>query len=214
MSAKASHAYADLVRTLHGWQMSAHGPEVVGVTREAFVLLKRYGDANAVRVGRTPEGAVRAMLNKAKMHAARLALVLHLSGHAAADPDREHPLPSVSEETMRRAVLLAEWFVREAARTSSVLGMETETRTPQDRVLDELPEEFATADFVLTAKAVARLSERGAQSSGLRRVRGQDREGRARPVPRRAEHRRARPVAGNRPRCTVRTFALCALCAL
>ncbi len=200
--------------TLHGWQMSADGPEIVGVEREAFVLLKRYGDANAVRVGRTPEGAVRAMLNKAEMHAARLALVLHLSGHAAADPDREHPIPDVSEATMRRAVLLAEWFVREAARTTSVLGMETETRTPQDRVLDELPEEFSASDFRDTAHGVARIGARRAKEWLTARCGGKIEKVGTRPVPRRPKHRRARPVAGLRPHCTFRTFARSALSAL
>ncbi len=153
VSYETQNRYAALVYRLYELSAGPEGmPELVDVSPDAFAVLKAYADANAERMNGVPDGPVRALLGKAKMHAVRLALVLHVCERVEAGASYLDP---VSMATMQRAIRLAEWFVREAVRVSEVLGMETRAQTPHDRVLDTLGETFTATEFVDAAKRVA-----------------------------------------------------------
>lgn len=99
--------------------MTPDNPGVVRQTPEASALIKDFQHQQADKTLSTSNTSIINVRDKAGMHCARLALVLHVVKHAAIGnfvPSYE----DVSEDTMRSAITLAEWFLNEACRVYSM----------------------------------------------------------------------------------------------
>jgi len=93
-------------------------PDIVRLTVGADRLIFDFQHQQADEVSLMEDGNIRYVLNKAGMHAARLALVLHIVECF----EGKFPLPSsVSKETMSRAIVLTEWFLNESHRIYAML---------------------------------------------------------------------------------------------
>lgn len=109
--------YAEMVRLLYELDMPLDendepAPAVVRLTAEAEQLWASYYDEHNQEISNSDERS-RAMLSKLEGGAARLALVVHLGRCASGeciDPSY------IDGESMRRGIVLARWFAREAER--------------------------------------------------------------------------------------------------
>ena len=94
-------------------------PDIVRLSFSADRLIFDFQNRQADEVPHIKDDNVRYVFNKAGMHAARLALVLHVVECF----ERKFMLPSsVSKDTMRRAIVLTEWFLNESHRIYALLS--------------------------------------------------------------------------------------------
>lgn len=101
-------------------------PVYVGMTTDAKQLWVAFYNAHgAEQVDLT--GELAAAWSKLEGYAARLALIVHYARWAADDPSLQHP-DRIDADSMRRAVVLAEWFKAETRRFYGVLGESDEQR--------------------------------------------------------------------------------------
>ncbi len=94
-------------------------PVRIVLTVEARVVAKEWVTLTQAKVSGATDPAIRAAWAKLKGSAFRIALVLHLVEWAERGVKE---FPPVSEDTMRRAVEIAEWFGREGERVYGMLG--------------------------------------------------------------------------------------------
>lgn len=116
--------WADMVNAIRGRPfaaintLSGHGePNIVALSPRAAVAFVDYFNRNASRIMETG-GVERILAAKSDVHAARLALVLHLLKCGLGAEKWGSP---VSVETMQAAVTLANWFTDEATRVFTCL---------------------------------------------------------------------------------------------
>jgi len=93
-------------------------PGVVSLTPEAKALLFEFQNRKACKSLVVSDVNVRYALNKAGMHAARICLILHIAKCAEKDIS---PTAAVSEETMKQALTLTQWFLSESERVYAML---------------------------------------------------------------------------------------------
>lgn len=113
--------YEQLIENLVGYResISPSEPGIVRLTPEADNLIYDFQNRQADKTLDIADGNVRYVQNKAGMHAARLALVLHV----VECTEKGFTLPSsVPEKTMQRAITLTEWFLNEAHRIYAMLS--------------------------------------------------------------------------------------------
>lgn len=111
-------AYSAMVEKLYGLELDTdqHGtpvPRALGLEEQANHLWANFYNSLNADMASQDERA-RAMMAKIECAAARLALVVHL-GRVAGGEDV--PTTVIDSESLRRGVLLANWFRREAERT-------------------------------------------------------------------------------------------------
>jgi hypothetical protein len=108
-------SYEGLIETLLRYreQFTPDEPGIVSMTPEATSLIFGFQNRHAADSLDIADGNVRYVENKAGMHWARLALVLHVVDCIENGFDPIEPLPP---ETMRKAITLTEWFLNEAHR--------------------------------------------------------------------------------------------------
>jgi hypothetical protein len=102
------------------------------LTKEAKQMIYQFQNQQAHKSLGISDGNARYVFNKAGMHAARLCFVLHIVKCAETGI---HPLASVSEETMRQALILTEWFLNEAERVYAMLRSREGTSEDRDATL-------------------------------------------------------------------------------
>jgi hypothetical protein len=108
--------------------------------------IRFYDEANASLEGR-PEGPARAVAAKGITHAARLALIIHMTRRAAGETSSN----TVDGPSMEAAIRLGRWLTAETLRVYDRLGLDAEAIPPMHRFLRSLPDAFETAE----AKAIA-----------------------------------------------------------
>jgi hypothetical protein len=114
------------------------------------------------------DGNVRSVENKAGMHCARLALVLHII-HCA--EDGIDPITPVTPETMRYAIVLTEWFLNESERVHAMFrGKSSDGTVPgYDRetlaILDAIRQKGTIEKDDLYSLQVFRKGANGAKPS-------------------------------------------------
>ena len=101
-----------------------------------------------------PDGPLRSASAKIEAKAARLALLFQL----AEDVEAGRHSREVSGEVMRRAIELARWLWHETRRIYTLmrwhgLNYAALHKSPAERLLDEMPGEFTTADWLQAAEA-------------------------------------------------------------
>jgi hypothetical protein len=134
-SPRCVQAYEELLTTLRAvpQRVSADGspdPALVPLAPEALETFKRFVDAWAERVNAS-DGHHRSMLLKMRGACARLALMHHVVGHAAAGRDFGGPIGRASVEA---AVTLTHWFAAEAERAYVAFGA-SEASRQRDRLV-------------------------------------------------------------------------------
>ena len=123
ISPMVERAYGAMVEKLFGLELEedVHGtpvPQALALDQQAGCLWAEFYNAlNADMAGQ--DERARAMLAKIECAAARLALVVHL-GRVAGGEDA--PAKVIDAESMRRGILLANWFRREAERVYARLA--------------------------------------------------------------------------------------------
>jgi hypothetical protein len=122
-------SYEGLIETLLRYRENfiPDEPGIIPMTSEATKLIFDFQNRHADESLSIADGNVRYMENKAGMHCARLALVLHVVKCVETDID---PLSPGTPETMRQAIALTEWFLNEAHRIYAMLKGDEE---PVDR---------------------------------------------------------------------------------
>jgi len=106
-----------------------------------------YDEANA-QLHREHDGPARAARAKSISHAARLSLIFHLCTAPEADP-----LGPVTRSDVRRAVIVADWTLRETLRVYETLGLGAACLDPPERFLQQLPQTFSTGEAKEAAEA-------------------------------------------------------------
>lgn len=169
IDAKTEERYQDLVWNLYNLPYKAEkGPKMLGLSEGARECFRDFVNRNGDRIAILPDGPLRAAFVKIEAVAARIALILHLAENVHVGGG--HEPPPISEEAMRRAVRLAEWFQGETARIYYTLGFDVQPCGSLDeRRLAELPDEFGWREIAEVAsvgqraafKILARLSDQG-----------------------------------------------------
>ena len=134
-------------------------PVFVGMTPDAKRLWVDFYNAHgAEQVDLS--GDLSAAWSKLEGYAARLALIIHYARWAAGDTTLEHP-ERVDAESMRRAVILAEWFKAEARRVYGLLN-----ETDEDRECRRLVEWIRQKGGEVTARELQQGPRQYRGSSG------------------------------------------------
>ncbi|MCL2347655.1 MAG: DUF3987 domain-containing protein [Planctomycetaceae bacterium] len=131
---EALSSYEQLIRKIVAYResISPDDPGIVRLTAEADRLIFDFQNRQADETLEVQDGNVRYALNKAGMHAARLALVLHVVECF----EKDFTLPSrVSEKMMQRAISIAEWFLNEAHRIYAMLAGREESATSEKTII-------------------------------------------------------------------------------
>lgn len=117
-------SYEGLIETLLRYRehFTPDKPGIVSLTSEAKSLIFDFQNWHACGSLGITDGNVRYVENKAGMHCARLALVLHVVGCIESSID---PITPIAPETMRQAIALTEWFLNEAHRIYAMLADKT-----------------------------------------------------------------------------------------
>ena len=111
----AIESYEGLIENLLRYRETYQSaePGIVPLTPEATKLIFSFQNRHADESLDIADGNIRSVENKAGMHCARLALVLHVVGCIESGIDPVSPVPA---ETMGQAIALTEWFLNEAHR--------------------------------------------------------------------------------------------------
>jgi hypothetical protein len=99
-------------------------PLYFGITKEGYEIIKKYQRKTADYTRYETQAAVEALLRKAGMIAARLALILHVTGlieRFGRMTDESGNLPPISSETITSACRLSQWFLDEGERLYTCL---------------------------------------------------------------------------------------------
>lgn len=131
-------AYRRLIDDLYATPMGT----VLTLTPEAKQVFKAFVNANGAEVYAMEDGPAKAVASKTEMHAARLALILHLARLAA----KETASVEVDAASMQMAILLARWLRDETFRVYETLDLVANAMPPKRRFLNHLPPEFETAE--------------------------------------------------------------------
>jgi hypothetical protein len=149
VTAELVDRYATLLRTLHALEdrMTDGTPAAVLLTGDAKAAWIGFFDRENEKLHREPDGPARAARAKTINHAARLTLIFHCCrvAEGTREPGR------VDLTTLRAAVRVARWCLRETLRVYEALQLNTAALDPPERFLQQLPRTFATSD----ARAVA-----------------------------------------------------------
>lgn len=94
------------------------GPVVLDFTPDGLAEWKSFYNSHNEEL-RAASGAIASMLSKAEAYCARLALIVHVARQAGNEPTLGN---SIDAESVRRAVVLVRWFVREQRRVYATLG--------------------------------------------------------------------------------------------
>ena len=159
VSEEVAEAYARLIRRLYGLEEAelTLSPEAREVFQSWILELDQEREG-------LPDGPLRSASLKAEAWAARIALILQCAeGVLQGRPPRE-----VSGEVMARAVGIARWCWHEQQRVYALMGWrgvayEALTRSPAERVLDEMPEHFTTGDWITVAMETGAGTQRTAE---------------------------------------------------
>jgi hypothetical protein len=143
----AAKGYDDLVRRLYSMGGSENAPVHFTLSSNAKRLWVDYSNRNGEHTARLPEGPAQWLSAKGQMHSARLALVIHAARLAANEEGSE----DISEESMRRGILLSDWLMNETARVYEAIGVLEAAAAANDRVLASLPERFTVKEFDVAA---------------------------------------------------------------
>ena len=135
-------SYEGLIDTLLQYRegFTPDEPGIVSMTPGATSLIFGFQNRHATDSLDIADGNIRYVENKAGMHCARLALILHVVHCVENGID---PVSPVSQETMRQAIALTEWFLNEAHR---IYAMFREDGEPAE---SELTDEQRTVMKVL-----------------------------------------------------------------
>jgi len=109
-----------------------NAPGIVSLTSEADSLIYNFQNRHADESSFIPDGNIRYLKNKAGIHCARLALVLHVVGCIESNLN---PLVLVTPETMQHAIDLTEWFINEAHRVYAMLAGNTKTAVSEESII-------------------------------------------------------------------------------
>jgi hypothetical protein len=115
---------ASLLRCRDSFSLSHDGQGIVSLTPEAKKLIFEFQNRHAIDSLGIANGNVRYIENKAGMHCARLALVLHVVECVG---NGIIPTSPVTPETMGKAIALTEWFLNEARRVYAMFAGEVES---------------------------------------------------------------------------------------
>ncbi len=148
VSEEVEAAYARLVRRLY-----QTGKVEFTLSIEARRLFGAFVEEMDQERRRLPDGPLRSASAKIEAKAARLALLFQL----AEDVEAGYQTREVSGEVMRRAIELAQWLWYETNRVYALmrwsgLSYAALHRSPAERLLDQLPAVFSTADWLQVAK--------------------------------------------------------------
>jgi hypothetical protein len=151
-------SYEGLIETLLRYreQFTPDEPGIVSMTPEATSLIFGFQNQHADDSLDIADGNVRYVENKAGMHCARLALVLHVIGCIEYGLD---PITPITAETMWQAIALTEWFLNEAHRIYAMFATSDE----------ETAEEILTDDQREVVKVLRRV-DRPATERELKRA--------------------------------------------
>jgi len=141
-------AYARLVRRLY-----QVGEVELSLSIEARRLFGVFVEEMDQERRRLPDGPLRSASAKIEAKAARLALLFQL----CEDVQAGRPSREISPEAMQRAIELAHWLWYETRRVYGLmrwsgLSYAALHRSPAERLLDQLPAVFSTADWLQVAK--------------------------------------------------------------
>lgn len=162
VSDEVRESYHGLVRSLYRLPFDGK-PGTISLSRGAKRIYTDFYNENASIMEDLTDGVLRSVLSKVEAIAARLSLILHLSDHPSAEPEE------ITEDAMTRAVGLATWFRQESARIYDVFGFEEKSLSRDERLAEELPEEFTWEDVAglwevqrrASFKTIKRLIEKG-----------------------------------------------------
>ena len=141
-------AYARLIRRLY-----QVGDVELALSTEARRLFATFVEELDEERRQLPDGPLRSASAKIEAKAARLALLFQLAENVEAG----HQSREVSGEVIRRAIELAQWLWYETKRAYALmrwsgLSYAALHRSPAERLLDQLPAVFSTADWLQVAK--------------------------------------------------------------
>ena len=159
VSEEVEAAYARLVRRLY-----QVGDVELTLSIEARRLFGAFVEELDEERRRLPDGPLRSASAKIEAKAARLALIFQL----AEDVQTGRQPSEVSAEVMRRAIELARWLWHEQRRVYgrmrwSGLSYAALHKSPAERVLDNLPDEFGTGDWIAAAMEAGVGTQRTAE---------------------------------------------------
>lgn len=129
--------YRDVLSGLYGVPMGTE----VQLSSDAKGHFTEWHDQSYRMADQMEQGAARSVVTKTVAHAARLMLVLHLAEHGPSGAQA-----SVSADTARRGIRLAQWFRSETLRVYDELELVGGVLQPIDRFFRALPSSFETAD--------------------------------------------------------------------
>ena len=115
-------AYDRMINTLFDWRTkmstTPDDPYIVKLTPEAEDLFYEYHKTLSNDRSALPSGPMKAALAKLIGYAPRIALTLHIAHFASKCTDGKFPtsIPAVTEDTMRVAIVLTEWYKHETQR--------------------------------------------------------------------------------------------------
>jgi len=134
-------------------------PGIVPLTPEATKLIFSFQNRHADESLDIADGNVRSVENKAGMHCARLALVLHVVGCIENGID---PLSPVPPETMGQAIALTEWFLNEAHRIYAMFnGGEEPVDREAEAILSKIREHGGEATVRDLKRGMAKYNQMG-----------------------------------------------------
>jgi hypothetical protein len=166
-------AYEELIEKILSYRKkyTPDEPGIIPLTKEAKQMIYQFQNHQAYKSLGISDGNARYVLNKAGMHAARLCFVLHIVKCAETDL---HPLSSVSEETMRQALILTEWFLNEAERVYAMLRSREGT-SQEDRdavfILTKIQQLGGEATVSLLKDRIAKYHCKGGSEALERKLR-------------------------------------------
>ena len=117
-----STAYRRLIETLFAWRTDESAtpdePYPVTLTPEAKEMFADFHNTLADDRNSLTAGVMKSILSKMSGYALRIALVLHITEVAGNSTDDNFPdcIPSITAETMGKAITLVEWYRRETGR--------------------------------------------------------------------------------------------------
>lgn len=115
-------AYYRLIETLFSWQsdksISPDEPYQITLTSEAKEMFATFHNSLADDRNSLVAGVMKSILSKMSGYVLRIALVLHITEVAENCTDEGIPehISAISEETMRNAITLVEWYRHEGER--------------------------------------------------------------------------------------------------
>ena len=141
-------AYADVIDKLYNLPMIADEPFFLDINNDAKQLFIDYYNEHARLTDKLPDGPLRAAMTKLEFMAARIALVLHLAFHVAAN--RAGKPGPIEYTPMLRGIQLACWFRREIARIYQLMDFERINLDKDQQLVLQLPNPFKYQDVEKT----------------------------------------------------------------